>query len=71
MLAEIKFMMLNRMLTLPAVGHEMRIILVDVCLVILRPRGSMVLQENHIMTARGIHCIAPILFTIGGRHFKA
>ena len=43
-------MMLNRLHIMPAVEH----IGVDLCLLVLRPRGSMVLQGSHIMNAPGI-----------------
>ena len=36
------------------VEHAVQIIGVDLCLLVLRPRGSTVLQANHIMNAPGI-----------------
>ena len=48
-------MMLSRLLIVPGVVQAVQIIGVDFCLLVLRPRGSMVLQGSHIMNTRGIH----------------
>ena len=42
-----KFMMVNRLLIDPGVEHAMQIIMVDFCLLMLRPRRSMVLWSMH------------------------
>ena len=47
-------MMLNRLLIVPGVEHSMLNIGVNLCLLVLRSRGSMVLHESHIMSAPGI-----------------
>ena len=48
--------MLNRSLFIvPGVERAMLIIWADLCLLVLRPRGSMVLQGSRIMNATGIH----------------
>ena len=49
-----ELMMLRRLLIMPGLGHPMHIIVVDLCLLMLRPRGSMVLQGSHMMNAPGI-----------------
>ena len=49
-----ELMMLNRQLIVPGVGHAMPNIVVNLCLLVLRPRGSMVLQGSRIMSAPGI-----------------
>ena len=49
-----KFMMLSRLLIMSGVEHAIQIIIVDLCLLVLRPRESMVLQGSHIMNASGI-----------------
>ena len=53
--ADRELMMLSRQLVVPGVELTMQIIGVDLCLLVLRPRGSMVLQGSHIMKAPGIH----------------
>ena len=50
----INAIMLIRQLIMPGVEHAVQIIGVDLCLLVLRPRGSTVLQANHIMNAPGI-----------------
>ena len=45
-----KLMMLNRLLIVPGVEHAMWNIGVNLCLLVLRPRGSMVLQGSRIMS---------------------
>ena len=47
-------MMLSRLLIMPSVEHTVQIIGVYLCLLVLRPRGSMVLQGSQIMNAPGI-----------------
>ena len=47
-------MMLHRLLLVPGVDHAMLNIGVNLCLLVLRPRGSMVLQWSHIMSGPGI-----------------
>ena len=49
-----ELMMLNRLLIVPGEEHAMLNIGVNLCLLVLRPRGSMVLQGNRIMRAPGI-----------------
>ena len=49
-----ELMMLSRHLIVPGVEHEVHIIGFDLCLLVLRPRKSMVLQGSHIMNAPGI-----------------
>ena len=49
-----EFIMLSRLLIMPGVEHAVQIIGGDLCLIVLRPRGSMVLQWSHIMNAPGI-----------------
>ena len=49
-----ELMMLSRLLIMPGVEHAVQIIGVDLCLPVLRPRGSMVLQGSHIINAPGI-----------------
>ena len=49
-----ELMMLSRLLIMPGVDHAVQIINVDLCLLVLRPRRSMVLQGSHIMNAPGI-----------------
>ena len=39
----------DAMLVVPGVEHLLLIIGVDFCLLVLRPRGSVVLQGSHIM----------------------
>ena len=43
--------MLNRLLIVPGVAHAMLNIGVNLCLLVLRSRGSMVLQGSRIMSA--------------------
>ena len=49
-----ELMMLSRLLIMPGAEHAVQIIGVDLCLLVLRPRGSMVLQVCRIMNAPGI-----------------
>ena len=49
-----ELMMLDRLLIVPGVGHAMLNIGGNLCLLVLRPRGSMVLQGSLIMSAPGI-----------------
>ena len=49
-----KLMMLNRLLIVPGEEHAMLNIGVNLCLLVLRPRESMVLQGSCIMSAPGI-----------------
>ena len=44
-------MVLSRLLIMSGVEHAVQIIGVDLCLLLLRPRGSMVLQGSHITNA--------------------
>ena len=46
--------MLSRQLFMPGVDHAVQIIGVDLFLLVLRPRGSMVLKESHTINASGI-----------------
>ena len=49
-----ELMMLNRLLIVPGVEHAKKNIGVNLCLLVLRPRGSMELQWCRIMSAPGI-----------------
>ena len=46
--------MLNRLLIVRGIEQAMLNIGVNLCLLVLRPRGSMVLQGGRIMSAPGI-----------------
>ena len=48
-----ELMILSRLLII-GVEHTVQIIWVDLCLLVLRPRGAMVLQGSHIMSKPGI-----------------
>ena len=52
--------MLGRLLIVLGVEHTMRIIAVDLCLVVLRPKGSIVLQVSRIMNAPGHRSTPPV-----------
>ena len=54
MLAARELMMLNRLFIVPGVEHAMWNIGVNLCLPVLRPRGSIVLQGSRIMSSPGI-----------------
>ena len=62
-----ELMMLNRLLIVPGVEHAMLTIEFDLCLLLLRPRGSRVLPESHIMSAPGILLSTPPVHISGGR----
>ena len=49
-----ELMMLFKLLIMSGVEHAVQIRGVDLCLLVLRPKGSMVLQGFHIMNAPGI-----------------
>ena len=49
-----KLMILNILLIVPGVEHTMQNIGVNFYLLVLRPKGSMVLQGNRIMNTPGI-----------------
>ena len=49
-----KPMMLNRVLTVPGEDHAELYIGINLCLLVLRPRRSIVLQESLIMSTPGI-----------------
>ena len=49
-----ELMMLNRQFIVPGVEHAMLNISVNLYLLVLRPRGSMVLQGSCIMSVPGI-----------------
>ena len=49
-----ELMMLSRLHIMPGVEHAVQIIGVNLCLLVLRSRGSMVLGGSHIMNAPGI-----------------
>ena len=66
-----ELMTLNRLLIMPGVEHAMLNIGVNLCLLVLRPRGSMVLQGSHIMSAPGILWSTPPVHFSGARHWKA
>ena len=59
---------LNRLLIVPGVEHVLWNIGVNLCLLVLRPRGSMVLQGSRIMSAPGILRSTPPVHISGGRH---
>ena len=63
-----ELMILNRLLIVPGVEHAMQNIGVNFCLLVLRPRGSMVLQGNRIMRAPGILGSTSPVHVSGGRH---
>ena len=50
-------MMLSRLLIMPVVEHAMMMISINSCLLVLRPRGSMVLQEKRTMNALQWECV--------------
>ena len=54
--AAVELMMLSRQLIMPCVEHAVHIIGIDLCLPLVRPRESMVLNErtSRIMNAPGI-----------------
>ena len=49
-----ELMMLKRLLIVPGVEHAMRDIGINLCLLVLRQRGSMVLQGSHMASAPGM-----------------
>ena len=63
-------MMLSRLIIMPGVEHAVQITGVDLCLLVLKPRLSMVQQWSHIMIAQGILWSTPPVKIIGGRHSK-
>ena len=64
-------MMLNRLLNVPGLEHGMPNIRVNLCLLVLRPTGSMVLQGSSIISAPEILWSTPPLHISGGGHWKA
>ena len=73
-----ELMMLNRLLIVPSVENAMLIIVANLCLLVLRPRGpmtriylSMVLQESRIMNSPEILWRTPPVYISGGRPWKA
>ena len=54
-------MMLKRLLIVPGVEHAMLNIGINLCLLVLRPRWSMVLQGSRIMKPPPVH-------SSGGKH---
>ena len=52
--AAVELMMLNRLLIVSDVEYAMLNIGVDLCLLVLKPRRSMVLQGSRTMSAPGI-----------------
>ena len=64
-------MMLSRLLIMSGVEHAVQIIGVGLCLLVPRPRESMVLQGSNIMNAPGILRSTPHVHISGGRHLKA
>ena len=50
---------------------ELQFIRVDSCLLVLRPRGSMVLQGGHIMNIPEIFLRTPSVYISGNRYCKA
>ena len=63
-----EIMMLNRLFIVPSVEHALRNIGVNLFLLVLRPRGSMVLQEIRIMSPPIILRSTPPVHISGGRH---
>ena len=63
-----ELMMVNRLVIMPGVEHAMSNIGVNLCLVVLRPKGSMVLEESRIMSGPGILRSTPPVHISGGRH---
>ena len=63
-----ELMMLSRLLIMPGVKHAVQIIGVDLCLLVLRPRGSMVLQGSQIMNEPVILRSTPPVQISDGRH---
>ena len=63
-----ELMMQNGLLITPGVEHQMRNIVVNLCLLVLRRRGSMVLQESRIIRAPGILCSTLPVHISGRRH---
>ena len=49
-----ELVMLSRQFVVPGVEHALQIIGVDLCLLLLRLKGSIVLQESRIMNTPGI-----------------
>ena len=49
-----ELMVLSRLLIVTGVEHAVQIIGVNLCSLVLRPRGSMLLQGNRIMNEPGI-----------------
>ena len=49
-----ELMMLNRLLIMPGVEHTILNIVVNLCLLVLRPSGSLALQGSRIMSSPGI-----------------
>ena len=58
-----ELMMLSRLLIVPGIEHAVLIVTFDLCLLVLRPKGSMVLQGSHIMNTSGT-LYARYLFTL-------
>ena len=63
--------MLNRLLIVPGVEHTMLNIGVNLCLLVLRLGGSMVLLGSHIMSTPGVLWSASPVHRIGVKHWKA
>ena len=61
-------MMLSRLLIVPGVEHAMQIIGFDLCLLVLRHKGSIVLQLGVAMNAPRILRRTPPVHISGGRH---
>ena len=64
-------MMLSRLLIVPGVEHTAQIIGVDLCVLMLKPRGSTVLQGKNIINAPRILWSTPSVDIWGGTHLKA
>ena len=64
----IELMMLNRLLIMPGVEPAMLNIEVNLCLLVLRPKGTMVLQGSRIINAPGIPRSSPPIHISGWRH---
>ena len=63
-----ELMMISRLLIVPGVEHAVQIVAVDLSMLLLRPRESMVLHGSHIMNAPGILRSTPSVHISGGRH---
>ena len=66
-----ELIMLSRLLIIPGVEHAVKIIEVNLYFLMLRPRGSMVLQESHMINAPRILRGTPPVHISGEKLLKA